>query len=213
VELPEAAGLVPDPDWKRRALGEPWTAGDTVNLAIGQGALLVTPLQVAQMTAALANRGQLRRPFVIASPRQADARTEVSLPIAQPALAAIQEAMVGVTRNPRLGTATYRFAGFDYCFQDARILPCRNLPARARADARRLLVAGKSGTAQAGGNAKPFAWFTAYAPADSPAIVVTAVLEDAGEGSALAAPLVRQVIEAYYGLPISPTPSDRRPGD
>jgi len=213
VELPEAAGLVPDPDWKRRALGEPWTAGDAVNLAIGQGALLVTPLQVAQMTAAFANGGRLRRPFVIASPRQADARAEVSLPIAQPALAAVQEAMVGVTRNLRLGTATYRFAGFDYCFQDVRILPCRDLPARARANARRLLVAGKSGTAQAGGNAKPFAWFTAYAPADAPAIVVTAVLEDAGEGSALAAPLVRQVIEAYYGLPISPTPSDRRPGD
>ena len=67
--------------------------------------------------------------------------------------------------------------------------------------------------AQAGGNAKPFAWFTAYAPADQPEIVVTAVMENAGEGSGFAAPLVRQVIEAYYGLPISPTPTDVRATD
>ena len=213
VELPEAAGLVPDPDWKRRTLGESWTAGDTVNLAIGQGFLLVTPLQVARMTAALANGGQLRRPYLIAALRAANPQAEVPSPVAPPALAAIQHAMEGVTRNPRLGTATHRFAGFDYCFQDGRPLACRELPARARASARRLVVAGKSGTAQAGGNIRPFAWFTAYAPADAPEIVVTVVLEDAGEGSNLAAPLVRQIIEAYYGLPISPTPSDRRSSD
>jgi cell division protein FtsI/penicillin-binding protein 2 len=87
------------------------------------------------------------------------------------------------------------------------------LPARARARARRLIVAGKSGTAQAGGAAKPFAWFTAYAPADAPEIVVTIVLENAGEGSALAAPLARQLIERYYGLPLSSAPRERRVGD
>jgi len=213
VELPEAAGLVPDPDWKRRTLGEAWTIGDTVNLAIGQGFLLVTPLQVAQMTAALANGGSIRRPYVIAAPREADPQAQTLAPIAPTALAAIRHAMEGVTRNPRLGTATYRFADFDYCFQDGRFLACRELPARARAGARRLIVAGKSGTAQAGGNARPFAWFTAYAPADAPELVVTVVLEDAGEGSNVAAPLVRQIIEAYYGLPISSTPSDRRLSD
>jgi penicillin-binding protein 2 len=214
IELPEAAGLVPDPDWKRRALGAAWTAGDTVNLAIGQGALLVTPLQVAQMTAALANGGVLRRPYIIAAPRlavpqQAESPERIELS----ALSAIQQAMIGVTRNPRLGTATYRFSDFDYCFQDERILPCRDLSARARARARRLIVAGKSGTAQAGGDAKPFAWFTAYAPADAPEIVVTVVLENAGEGSALAAPLARQLIEHYYGLPLSSAPRERRVGD
>ncbi|MFN4292744.1 MAG: penicillin-binding transpeptidase domain-containing protein [Thermoflexales bacterium] len=212
IELPEAAGLVPDPDWKQRALGEAWTGGDTVNLAVGQGFMLVTPLQVAQMTAAIANGGFVRRPYLIASPRlKRSAEPAARLPLTTAALEAIQRGMVGVTRDARLGTTTYRFAGFDYCFDaEGRVVLCSRIPAQSRASARRLIVAGKSGTAQAGGNAKPFAWFTAYAPADAPEIVVTALLENIGEGSSYAAPLVRQIIEAYYGLAISPTPRDRR---
>lgn len=212
IELPEAAGLVPDPDWKQRALGEAWTGGDTVNLAVGQGFMLVTPLQVAQMTAAIANGGLVRHPYLIASPRpKRSVETAARLPLTPAALEAIQRGMVGVTRDARLGTTAYRFAGFDYCFDaEGRVVLCSRIPAPARASARRLIVAGKSGTAQAGGNAKPFAWFTAYAPADAPEIVVTALLENIGEGSSYAAPLVRQIIEAYYGLAISPTPRDRR---
>ncbi|MGQ9814613.1 MAG: penicillin-binding transpeptidase domain-containing protein, partial [Candidatus Roseilinea sp.] len=71
-------------------------------------------------------------------------------------------------------------------------------------EARQLIVAGKSGTAQAPQpNTKPHAWFTAYAPVDDPQVVVTVLLENAGEGSVNAAPLARQLIEAYFGLPIS----------
>ncbi|MFC1466295.1 MAG: penicillin-binding transpeptidase domain-containing protein [Candidatus Brachytrichaceae bacterium NZ_4S206] len=211
IELPEAAGLVPDPDWKRQALGEVWTGGDTVNLAVGQGFMLATPLQVAQMTAAIANGGFLRQPYLIASPRAASTDPPPTLPVTPATLRSIQQGMIGVTRDARLGTTTYRFAGFDYCFDtETRVVPCSRIPARSRAGARRLIVAGKSGTAQAGGDAKPFAWFTAYAPADAPEIVVTVLLENIGEGSSYAAPLVRQIIEAYYGLPISPTPRDRR---
>jgi len=211
IELPEAAGIVPDPDWKRQSLGEAWTGGDTINLSVGQGFMLVTPLQVAQMTAAIANNGVKRRPYLIARPQAQAAASADRLPISPAALEAIQRGMIGVTRDARLGTTTYRFAGFDYCFDAGdRVVPCSRIPARARADARRLIVAGKSGTAQAGGEARPFAWFTAYAPADAPAIVVVALLENVGEGSSYAAPLVRQIIEAYYGLPISPTPTDRR---
>lgn len=211
IELPEAAGLVPDPDWKRQALGEAWTGGDTVNLAVGQGFLLATPLQVARMTAAIANGGLLHRPYVIASPRPGDRPSPSALSLAPATLQAIRQGMIGVTRDARLGTTAYRFVGFDYCFQaEGGVIPCSRIPARQRAAARRLIVAGKSGTAQAGGNAKPFAWFTAYAPADAPEIVVTVLLENMGEGSSYAAPVVRQIIEAYYGLPISPTPRDRR---
>ncbi len=212
VELPEAAGLVPDPDWKQQALGEVWTGGDTINLAVGQGFMLVTPLQVAQMTAAIANGGFVRHPYLIASPRPtSSAEPATRLPLTPATLEAIQRGMIGVTRDARLGTTAYRFASFDYCFDaESRVVPCSRIPAQSRAGARRLVVAGKSGTAQAGGNAKPFAWFTAYAPADAPEIVVTALLENIGEGSSYAAPLVRQIIEAYYGLVISPTPRDRR---
>lgn len=213
VELPEAAGAVPTPDWKRQVLGETWTGGDTVNLSVGQGFMLVTPLQVARMTAAIANGGVLNRPYLIASPRDKTraAQPPARLPVSAATLKAIQQGMIGVTTNARLGTTTYRFAGFNYCFDaTGQVVACSRIPARERAGARRLIVAGKSGTAQAGGNAKPFAWFTAYVPADDPDIVVTVLLENIGEGSSYAAPLVRQIIEAYYGLPISSAPVDRR---
>jgi penicillin-binding protein 2 len=209
VELPEAAGLVPDPDWKKQAIGEVWTGGDNVNLAVGQGFMLATPLQVAQMTAAIANDGALNPAHVVATPRAAAEAKRI--PVDAASLDAIQQGMIGVTTDPRYGTSTYRFTGFDYCYSAANeIVPCNRLPASERRNARRLVVAGKSGTAQAAGDQKPFSWFTAYAPADDPEIAVTVLLENIGEGSSYAAPLVRQIVEAYYGLPISATPTDRR---
>ena len=118
--------------------------------------------------------------------------------------------MTGVTTNARLGTTYYRFSSLDaYVLADGKVVAGRSLTPAQRRTAHRFIVAGKSGTAQAAGDAKPFAWFTAYAPADDPQIVVTAVLENIGEGSSFAAPLVRQIIETYYGLPVSATPTDR----
>jgi penicillin-binding protein 2 len=223
VELSaESAGVMPDPDWKKANFGEVWTAGDTVNLSIGQGFLLATPVQVAQMTAAVANGGTLLRPHLVASiesrggmPRQViDPQAVRKLPITGSGLRAIQSGMVGVTTNARLGTTTFRFSNFDYYVVDGRIVPGRTLTPQQRRAATRFIVAGKSGTAQApGAQEKPFAWFTAYAPAHDPQVVVTALLENVGEGSVYAAPLVRQVIESYFGLPVSPTPGDVKQTD
>lgn len=212
VELPEAAGIVPDPEWKLKAIGEPWRGGDTVNMAVGQGYMLATPIQIAQYTAAIANNGVLRHPFLVAQPRDPSKQTTTQVPISAEGLKAIQDAMAGVTTNARYGTTTYRFATFNYYFDaNGKVVPASQIPARDRKMARKLTVAGKSGTAQAAGaDAKPFAWFTAYVPADKPEIVVTAMLENIGEGSSYAAPLVRQIIEAYYGLSISATPADRK---
>ncbi len=212
VELPEAAGIVPDPEWKLKAIGEPWRGGDTVNMAVGQGYMLATPLQIAQYTAAIANNGTLQQPYLVAQPRDPSKQTETKVPISPEGLKAIQDAMVGVTTNARYGTTTYRFNNFNHYFDaNGNVVPASQIPASERRTARKLIVAGKSGTAQAAGeNAKPFAWFTAYAPADKPEIVVTVLLENIGEGSSYAAPLVRQIIEAYYNLPISATPTDRK---
>jgi penicillin-binding protein 2 len=215
VELgSEQTGLVPDPDWKKRVVGEAWTSGDAVNMAVGQGFMLVTPIQIAQMTAAIANGGKLNRAYMIASPKSLPATTAElpvtsdQLPLTQDQLSAMQKAMIGVTTNPR-GTTINRFASFDYYIvDDGQIVLGRQLSAAQRKAARRLIVAGKSGTAQAPGNQLPFAWFTAYAPADDPQIAVTVLFENAGQGSAQAAPVVRQIIEAYFSLPISPTPKD-----
>jgi len=195
----EAGGLMPDPTWKADAVGEAWWVGDTINLSIGQGYLLVTPLQVARMIAAVANGGTLYRPYVIeriagtdageAEPEQVTQPQAVgTLPISPEHLAAIQEALLGVTTRP-IGTAPHRFVGLG------------------------IPVAGKTGTAEVGGpDTIPHSWFAAYAPADSPEIAIAIIVENAGEGSSVAAPLVRQVVEAYYGLPLSPLPPQAEEG-
>ncbi len=213
----ESAGIMPDPDWKKRTTGDVWTPGDTVNLSIGQGFLLATPLQVTDMTTAVANGGILYRPHVVgsiaanaSSPGRTIGAQEIRrIPVSPQNLKAMQQGLVGVTTNARIGTTTFRFNSFDYYIVDGQIVPGQSLDARQKAAATKFVVAGKSGTAQApGANDKPFAWFTAYAPADNPQIAVTVMLENAGEGSVVAAPLVRQIVETYFGLPLSALPRD-----
>ena len=191
VGIFEEGGLVPDPEWKHSVVGENWWVGDTINLSIGQGYLLVTPLQVARMMAAVANGGTLYKPYLIerisaaggaTSEQVSEAEVIGTLPVSPEHLAAIQQALLGVTTRA-IGTAPHRFAGLG------------------------IPVAGKTGTAEAGGpDSEPHSWFGAYAPADEPEIAIAVIVEHAGEGSSVAAPLVRQVVEAYYGLPLSPLP-------
>jgi penicillin-binding protein 2 len=208
----EQGGVVPDPDYKKQVIGEDWWPGDTVNMSVGQGYMLATPLQIARMTAAIANGGMLIAPTVLGEPvpsRPAAAR----LPLSPLDLVAMQDAMTGVTTNGRIGTTTYRFTTFDFYQVNGQWVEGKSMSAAQRRTARKLVVAGKSGTAQAPGDVLPFAWFTAYVPADIPEIAVTVLLENAGQGSAQAGPVVRQIIEAYYGLPISPTPKDALEND
>ncbi len=196
VGVLEEGGLMPDPTWKVNAIGEPWWVGDTVNLAIGQGYLLVTPLQIARMMAAVANGGTLYRPYVIERIAAAEGIPEQvtqpeavgTLPVSSEHLAAIQEALLGVTTSP-IGTAPHRFAGLS------------------------IPVAGKTGTAETGGlDPRPHSWFAAYAPANNPEIAIAVIVEHTGEGSTFAAPLTRQVVEAYYGLSLSPLPPQAEEG-
>jgi len=184
----ESAGLMPGPAWKLQELNEPWWAGDTVNIAIGQGYMLVTPLQVARMMAAVANGGTLYRPYVVqrigTATQGLGTQPQVvgQLPVTPEHLEAIQEALLAVTASP-MGTAYYRYIGLD------------------------IPVAGKTGTAEAPGpDPLPHSWFAAYAPAGDPEIAVVVMVEHVGEGSTFAAPLTRQVIEAYYGLDLTPLP-------
>jgi penicillin-binding protein 2 len=194
IGVNEDAGLVPDSDWKVNTVGEVWWVGDTINLSIGQGYLLVNPLQVARMVAAVGNGGTLYRPYVIQQiGSQGDAeRTSPqvvgTLPVSPEHLSAIQEALAGVTTRA-IGTAPHRFAGLS------------------------IPVAGKTGTAEVGGPASiPHSWFAAYAPADDPEIAIAVIVERAGEGSTVAAPITRQVVEAYYGLALTPLPPQAQEG-
>jgi penicillin-binding protein 2 len=149
-----------------------WYPGDNVNLAIGQGDVLVTPLQLAAAYAALATGQAPPTPHVLAA-------TEVPSPSARPSAgldpAARQAVLAGLVRavgTPE-GTAAPAFAGF----------PLGRVP-----------VEGKTGTAQVAGRADT-SLFAAVAPADTPQFAVVAVVEEAGFGSAVAAPIVRRVLE------------------
>jgi penicillin-binding protein 2 len=186
VEVEEAAGLVPDPEWKIQAKGEGWAPGDTVNLAIGQSELLVSPLQTAVMMAAVGNGGTLYRPqtveMIAADPANPDwifePVAQAQIPVGTDNLDVIQDSLHKVTSASH-GTAYQAFEGLA------------------------LPVAGKTGTAESG-QQNPHAWFGGYAPADEPEIAIVAIVEHAGEGGVHAAPLFRQVVEAYFG--IEPTP-------
>jgi penicillin-binding protein 2 len=179
VGLDEAAGQVPQPQ----------SQIDATNQAIGQGDLLVTPLQVADFMAALGNGGTIYRPQLVEKIVDPDGKAVLTfkpeergkLPIKPETLQAIREGLEGVVSSvkPR-GTAQHVFTGLD------------------------IPVAGKTGTAQTGISA-PHAWFAGYTAAvdpEHPDIAVVVILERIGEGSDYAAPVFRRIVELYFrGLP------------
>ena len=174
LDLPgEVSGLVPNPEVKNKS-GERWYLGNTYHLAIGQGDLLTTPLQVNMMTEAIANNGRLCQPEI--KNRSFDGKNIKAkcqdLKLGLTTLRLVKEGMKEVCST---GGTAYPF--FDFLPQ----------------------VAGKTGTAQFADKEKTHAWFTAFAPLDKPEIIVTAIIEGGGEGSAEAAPVVKKVMEAYFG--------------
>ena len=197
--IAESAGLIPDPEWKINNIGDGWATGDAVNMAIGQGYVQVTPLQMANIAAAIANGGTLYRPTLVdrigESPTSPEELPEPHvngvLPLSAEQLAVVRESMWNVTHAGN-GTATHRFV---------------DMP---------VPVAGKTGTAEAPPGL-PHAWFVGYAPAEpyttpdgrlveTPELAIAVVLEHAGEGSDVAAPLFRRVVELYYGIDPTPFP-------
>jgi penicillin-binding protein 2 len=177
----EQAGIVPGPAWKQRTLGQPWTRGDAVNMAIGQGQLLVTPLQMAAIYAAIAAGGQgqpLRLLDRAALPggnveRSLATAQPLSLPWAAPTLDAVRTGLKGVVGSPN-GTAAFAFRGSPLAG----------------------VTAGKTGTAETAPGRNTHAWFACFAPFDAPRAVVLAMVEYGGEGSEVAAPIARRVLEA-----------------
>jgi penicillin-binding protein 2 len=166
----ESAGLVPDEAWKQAELKEPWYAGDTVNMSIGQGYLQATPLQVAVMFAVAANGGFRVHPHLLLD--NADAQNwRESLNISNTTLEILEEGLRMVVTG---GTG--------------QAVAAPNLPA----------VSGKSGTAEDPPR-QSHVWFGAYGPMDKPEIVVVAFGENSGGGGGkIAAPMVRQVLQTYF---------------
>ncbi len=185
IDLPgESSGLVPDDVWKAAHgatdVDRLWMPGDDVNLSIGQGNLLVTPLQLAVAYAAIANGGKVMVPHLAKSVTDAGgtvihqfaAEVVRDLELDSPTYGPLYEGLNLVT-SETLGTAYKAFVGFP------------------------IAVAGKTGTAEKLPE-DDYAWFVGYAPADNPEIVVVALVEQGGHGSSVAAPVVRRVMEAYF---------------
>lgn len=172
----EIAGLIPDEQWKKKVTGEGWFLGNTYHMAIGQGDLALTPLEVNLMTNVIANDGKLCRPRMLKlAPDDKDGPCQ-EIGIKKENLAVVKEGMVGVCSA---GGTAYPF--FDFKPQ----------------------VACKTGTAEyvEDGKTKTHAWFTVFAPTDSvgkPVISITVLVENGGEGSAVAAPIAKEILKEFF---------------
>ncbi len=173
IDLPgEVEGLIPSPVWKQRVKHEQWFLGNTYHMAIGQGDILVTPLQVNIMTNILASKGLKCQPLL-----KKDSRPNCEEITLDPAvLKIIHEGMIGACSTGGTAFPLYNF--------EPRVACKTGTAEYVKPD-------GKIGT---------HAWLTAYAPADDPTISVTALVEAGGEGSRAAAPIVRQVLAKYFGV-------------
>jgi penicillin-binding protein 2 len=191
--VPEAQGLIPDPEWKLTTYNDEWRPGDSVNMGIGQGFVLVTPLQVARMTAALANGGTLYRPQLVAqiAPPDGDPTFTLTpdsvgrLPIDSEQLEVIRAGMLWVT-SEKGGTARHHFLNLG------------------------IPVYGKTGTAEDPGAGAPHAWFAGYTSAgrgDIPDFAAVVMIENIGDGSEYAAPIFRRLVEVWFnGQALTPLP-------
>ncbi len=179
----EKSGFVPTRKWKLRRFKEPWQKGETLNYSIGQGFILVTPIQLARMIAAVANNGKLYRPEYILNE---EPELQKRLPVKTSVLKALIPALKGVISDKHGTAKLCRIKGLE--------------------------IAGKTGTAQVVRQKKrdeseKMAWrfrdhalFVAFAPIKDPQIAVAVVIEHGGHGGSAAAPVAKAIIERWYKL-------------
>jgi penicillin-binding protein 2 len=195
----ERAGVIPSQEWKQKNYNKPWYAGETVIASIGQGFVLTTPIQLAVMTAALANKGKVLKPQVVQKIEdwdgnllmQSETKILRQINYSEKAWKAVGDALIAVVNEPR---GTGRAAQIED-----------------------ILVAGKTGTSQVVRRRsdeeeeetkdgeipyrfRPHALFVAYAPADDPEIAVAVVVEHGQSGGRAAGPVAKKIIQRYMEL-------------
>jgi penicillin-binding protein 2 len=188
LDLPnEMEGLIPDPGWKQRVLGKPWYAGETVSVAIGQGQVNVTPLQMACVAACVANGGQLPQPYVV----RAIGGTPKSLPAPRATgfkpetLAAIRDAMWAVVNEQGSGSRA-QIPGHDVCGKTGSAQ-----------------VVSRERLARSGGKKEeflPHGWFIGFAPRDNPRVAFAFLVEHGGSGGGAAAPVAQAFLRRVFGI-------------
>ena len=182
IDLPsEEPGLVPSEEWVERVFHRKWYPGETISVSIGQGAVIVTPIQVASMIGGLASGGDFKQPHLL---KDAQNIGERRVNISDSTVEKVTQGMYGVVNEGGGTAAAIKLQGIEFC--------------------------GKSGTAQViGENAKTRfgkgekkfnnnAWFVGYAPRRDPEIVVAVLVEEGGHGASASGPIVRDIIKAYY---------------
>lgn len=177
IDLPgEQAGFLPSRQWKQETTGERWFLGDTYHLAIGQGSILVTPLQVANFTSVIANGGTLFKPQIAAYWEEAGQKKIISPEIVRTDFLS-RDAVRTIARGLREAAITGSASSLSA------------LPVSA---------AGKTGTAEIGGGLRPHAWFTGFAPYERPELVVTIMIEQGEGGNISATPIAKKIFEWYF---------------
>lgn len=181
IDLPgEDQGLIPTDGWKRENIGTGWYPGDTLHMAIGQGFLLTTPLQILGETAFMANSGSLMPPHLATKVTLTDGslvKTWQFEPKSHDLFSAahlklVQDGLAQVTKEGGTGWPFFTFS---------------------------VATAGKTGTAEFGDpEGKTHAWYTSYGPLDNPTIALTVLIEAGGEGSSVAAPVAKEIYTWYF---------------
>ena len=196
VDLPgEVTAFVPDEQWKRLTKAESWTTGDSYNMAIGQGDVLGTPMQVLVSTAVVANGGYVVKPQFVQQTVDTQNRVQWQyepekqerLPVDPGLLAYVQKGMryavngiAGTAGNSRVEEITVagKTGTAEFCAYDPELQDCTDRDDK--------------------GNLPFHAWYTAYAPYENPEIVVTVFVYSGGEGSAVAIPVAQEILDAWF---------------
>ncbi|MCX6794567.1 MAG: penicillin-binding protein 2 [Candidatus Falkowbacteria bacterium] len=179
VDLPgEQSGFVPTASWKEAVKNESWYIGDTYHFAIGQGDVLVTPLQVANYNAAIANGGTLYTPHLVSKILGEDNKV-------------IREIVPNIIRQNFISPANLEIVreGMRAAVTLGSASSLNALPVK---------VAGKTGTAQWSTKKAAHAWFIGFAPYDDPEIAITVLVEEGVEGSTIAVPIAKDILSWYY---------------
>ncbi len=199
ADIPEATlGLMPDPAWKEKNKKLPWFPGDTVNMGIGQGDILVTPLQMALVASIFANRGRIVRPKMVKSEKVSQVVSGLKMVEGledqdwERMIAAMEDVVHLGNQGFRGNGTAWAYIGQDISYR----------------------MAGKSGTAQVveikqgeeyseeelEEAEKNHAWFIAFAPVKNPKIAVAVLVENGGGGSSVAGPVARKVVDSYLAV-------------
>lgn len=181
IDLPgEEPGIMPSESWKERVFHQKWYPGETISVAIGQGAIAVTPVQLAYMIGGIVTGGRFHQPHLLLSDKPA---AEIDFPISDTTVDTVTEGMYGVVNEPGGTAVASKLSGIELCGKTGSAQ-----------------VISEQGLQRAGKKAelKDNAWFVGFAPRQNPEIVVSVLVQGGEHGGAAAAPIARDVIKAYY---------------